>query len=164
MTENEKEKNELESNDTAEILTPLDGSKKSKTAIIHQRFEGPIPPPKVLAQYEELSPGLANRIVAMAEQQGNHRRNLEATHLNAQIKHLERADWEAKLGQIFAFIIAMTAIIGGIFAIIHDYPYAGSFITTLGIGSIITASINGRFNTSDTKKTSKKNPTQPIQK
>lgn len=39
--------------------------------------EGPLPPPEQLAKYDEAVPGLAERIVTMAEDEGRHRRDLE---------------------------------------------------------------------------------------
>lgn len=40
-------------------------------------FAGPLPPPNILQAYEQVEAGLADRIVAMAEDQGRHRRELE---------------------------------------------------------------------------------------
>ena len=71
-----------------------------------QHFQGPIPPPDTLAKYEEIIPGAAERILSMAEKQGNHRRNLET-------KVIAKDSGRASRGQIFAFIISMTIIIGG---------------------------------------------------
>ena len=50
-------------------------------------FLGPLPPPEVLAKYEAINPGFANRIVAMAEAEGDHRRNQEKKSLDADITH-----------------------------------------------------------------------------
>ena len=47
-----------------------------QTSVLHT---GPIPPPEVLAQYEEVLPGLADRIMAEAERQSAHRQAAEMT-------------------------------------------------------------------------------------
>lgn len=144
--------NDKTNNEVANGNSNSQQPRSPNAAIIrHQSFEGPLPPPEILLQYERISAGLAERIVRMAELQGDHRRHLESTHLTAQIQHLERADKEARWGQIFAFVIGMTAIIGGTIAIIMGSPGAGSFIGALGIGSIVTSFIHGRFS-QDTKK------------
>ncbi len=62
-------------------------------------FTGPLPPPQILAQYEQLSPGFANRVFEFAEKQQKHRFELEEYAIPESIKI-------SKLGQIFAFIIA----------------------------------------------------------
>lgn len=42
-----------------------------------QSFTGPLPPPEALANYEQASPGAADRILRMAEGQQQHRHGLE---------------------------------------------------------------------------------------
>ncbi len=106
-------------------------------------FSGPIPPPDVLAKYDELKSGLAERIVKMAEDQGNHRRSLEAKTLDAQIRHTKARDLEAKMGQIFAFILAIFTIIVGAYLVIHDYQISGTIFGGMGLVSIVVAFIYG---------------------
>jgi uncharacterized membrane protein len=40
-------------------------------------YAGPIPHPELFAQFEEVCPGAADRILTMAEEEGGHRRKLE---------------------------------------------------------------------------------------
>ncbi|MCU1286780.1 MAG: uncharacterized protein JWO13_3130 [Acidobacteriales bacterium] len=42
-------------------------------------FSSPLPPPGLLKQYEEVQPGMVDKIIAMAEVQSAHRRSLETT-------------------------------------------------------------------------------------
>jgi uncharacterized membrane protein len=84
-------------------------------------FAGPIPPPDQLAKYERALEGLADRIVAMAEQEGEHRRAMH-----------RRAMRLSELGLAAAFTLAMTALGGGIF-LVHEGSSAE------GMGSIILA-------------------------
>jgi uncharacterized membrane protein len=44
---------------------------------VSSSFSGPLPPPNLLAQYNEVLPDGANRIVTMAERQAKHRQRLE---------------------------------------------------------------------------------------
>jgi len=80
----------------------------------------------------------------MTEAQGNHRRDLEKTHLTSQIAHQKRRDYEAKLGQFFAFLIAVLAICGSVYIAIHGYQWAAAFLSALGLSGIITPFIVGR--------------------
>lgn len=116
----------------------------NRVQIQQQMFSGPIPPPEILAQYDKLQAGLAERIVRMAEIQGEHRREQESKALTAQIAQIERRDHEAKRGQIFAFIIAISAIALGAFASIMGATVTGSIIGGLGLGGIITTFVYGR--------------------
>ena len=74
-------------------------------------YSGPIPDASQLAKYEETLPGAADRILKMAEKQSLHRQEMEKKTLDAAIKR-------AAIGQIMAFTIAITVIIGGIILLI----------------------------------------------
>ncbi len=117
-------------------------SNQQTTAI----YAGPIPPPEALARYEQLTPGLADRIIKMAENEGNHRRTLEANGQKAQIEHLKRRDWEAKLGQLFGFLISITAITVGAYVVMQGHDTFGTVISLSGLAIIVTAFIHGRKN------------------
>ena len=50
---------------------------KSREVVEHQQslmYVGPLPPSKEFGGYEQALPGAANRILAMAEQESEHRR------------------------------------------------------------------------------------------
>ena len=83
----------------------------NKSTRIHEvvsiQYETPLPPPGMMAQYERIMPGSADRIISMAEAQSSHRRELENRKLNSDI-HNER------LGQILAFVLALVGLVGGI--------------------------------------------------
>lgn len=93
---------------------------------------GPIPDPEILKGYQEIVPGSAERIMGWAEEESNHRREIERSQSLSYISHRGR-------GQIMAFIIALTAIVtGGIVASLGQ-PWAGGSIavaTALAIGGI----------------------------
>ena len=65
---------------------------------VARAFVGPVPPPDLLRQYEEISPGFADRLIQMAEAQQNHRHQLEQQHLDGYIRDKEAARKEARLG------------------------------------------------------------------
>ena len=88
-------------------------------------FSGPLPPPEILAKYNDAVPNGAERIVAMAEKQMQHRHDLEKAVIEANCKTQKR-------GPIFGFIVSMTAIIGGIYLILQGK-------NTEGLAAIITA-------------------------
>lgn len=69
-------------------------------------FSGPIPPPGLLARYNEVIPNGAERIFAMAERQSIHRESLEAKVVEGNVASQAR-------GSHYAFIICVVTIIGG---------------------------------------------------
>ena len=96
-------------------------------------FSGPLPPPNLLAQYNEIIPNGAERILAMAERQSAHRESLESAVVKGNLA-------SQKLGSWFAFVIAMTAILVGGYLI-----YLGMNVS--GLVAIISAlvSLAGAF-------------------
>jgi uncharacterized membrane protein len=66
-----------------------------------------LPPPETLQKYNEIVPGAADRIIKMAESQHEHRLLLEK-------KVVESNTFSQKVGLLLGFVIAMTAIGGGI--------------------------------------------------
>src|SRR5437016_10685078 len=88
-------------------------------------FSGPPPPREVLAKYNQAMPGLAERIISMAEQQGRHRQEIEKTVINSNA-------FVQKVGPFLGFIVAMTAVIGGIVLILKGKD-------GYGLAAIITA-------------------------
>lgn len=90
-------------------------------------FSGPLPPPSLLAKYNEVVPGGAERILAMAESQSKHRESLESKVVEGNIKSQQR-------GSLYAFVIAMTTITGGIYLI-----HTGNDLS--GLATVITSLI-----------------------
>ena len=88
-------------------------------------FSGPLPPPEILEKYNQAMPGLAERIISMAEQQGRHRQEIEKTVINSNA-------FVQKVGPFLGFIVAMTAVIGGIVLILKGKD-------GYGLAAIITA-------------------------
>ncbi len=123
------------------VKTPSEqeGAPASKpiATISAQTFSGPLPPPHILAGYEEIQTGLADRIVTMAESQSIHRRSMEKKQLNAQIL-------EIVLGQIFGFTIGAITIGGGVAASIYGSAMFGASITTVGVVALVSVFIYGR--------------------
>jgi uncharacterized membrane protein len=71
-------------------------------------FAGPIPPPEILARYNDVVPNGAERILAMAERQSSHRESIETRIVDGNLKIQAQ-------GNTRAFILALVIISGGIY-------------------------------------------------
>lgn len=131
------ENQELEDNISS--IPGLDEKKFQRIvhAAVEQRFSGPIPHPDILAHYNNIVPGAAERIIQMAESEKEHRHHIEKSALQADIS-------EARLGQIFAFLIGITAIIAGAYTAVAGEPLAGGFIGGGGVIGLVSVFIWGR--------------------
>jgi uncharacterized membrane protein len=95
--------------------------------IVAQRQElriAPLPTPDELAHYEAVLPGLANRIVTMAEQNGHDRRKTNRT-----------IRWATILGQLFAFVTVIAALSIGFYLVNGGKDVAGvsTLIAAIGV-------------------------------
>lgn len=111
--------------------------KKSVNASLQIRkessYSGPIPDPESLAKYEQISPGFAERIMTMAEEESHHRRRNENRLVKSSVTM-------AILGIIFAFlsVIMFCGLI--LFALMNALN-----IATLGLAIGAIASVAGIF-------------------
>jgi uncharacterized membrane protein len=94
--------------------------------MIMGRWSGPLPPPAALEQFERASPGAADRILTMAEQEEKHRHELERMMVSSEIKARNR-------GQALGFAIAAITLIGGIWLVYSgkDWPGLVAILTPL---------------------------------
>jgi uncharacterized membrane protein len=99
----------------------------STETILSTTHSGPIPNPEIIAGYEKVLSGSADRIIKMAEKEQDQRHKLQSVAQG----HLAKITF---LGQILAFLMGLSGIAGGVFLAMHDKPVSGFgvFITSLG--------------------------------
>ena len=102
-----------------------------------EEFSGPIPPPSILEGYNQIIPGAAERIIAMAEQETSHRQDMEQTIVINEYR-------EARRGQIFAVVIGSLAIISGAIISVQGAQWAGIAIGGGGVIGLVSVFILGR--------------------
>lgn len=119
---------------------------KATATFLQRRFQfvGPLPPPGILEEYEKICPGTAAKVIDAAHAEGLHRQNLESRALDANIEAMRRQYAEARLGQVFALIIALAFVLVGAYVAVHGQPWSGTILGGVGLGGIVTAFIVGR--------------------
>ncbi|MBI5885617.1 MAG: DUF2335 domain-containing protein [Deltaproteobacteria bacterium] len=110
----------------------------SKTVAHHieQRFSGPLPPPKILEQYERVLLGSAERILKMAEKEQGHRHSIQKQEVDG-VFGLQR--W----GQLFGFLIAMVAFIVGGILVYLGHDWVGGILMGGTVVSLVTVFVIG---------------------
>ena len=109
-------------------------------AIIESReeYSGPLPHPRLLQEWEKVVPGSAERIIAKFESQTEHRMRIEYL--------VVRTDSIKSLGGLAAgFLIAMTAIVGGIYTALQGQPFLGGTLSFAGLAMLVGAFVANRF-------------------
>ena len=109
---------------------------QSAIEFVHQKFEvtretsGPIPPPAMLREYEDISPGLAERLANMAEDEAKHRRAVENKLIGIYSRdQIASRQIEAR-GQLYGLLIGVGAIVGAVILRLH-----GQTAASLGLGT-----------------------------
>ena len=97
---------------------------------------GPIPSPEVLAEYNEIDPTFANRILVMAEQQALHRQEMEKKIINS-------GTHDSLLGIIFGFLIGITALIVALILGLNGRTVESAVMGVGGIGGLTSVFIYG---------------------
>ena len=124
----------------AEVLEEIipESVKRKEVLAVFQRFHsGLLPPPDTLAQYNELIPHGAERIMKMAEKQSEHRISIEDTVIISR-------EFQSKRGQVFAFIIAFVFAIVGCYSINRGYPWPAGIAWGATLVSLVSTFIGGK--------------------
>jgi len=102
-----------------------------------KQHSGPLPDSETLAEYEGIVSGSANRIITIFEDQAHHRMALET-------KVIGRQTFQSGAGQVFAFIIGMSALAGGVYCILEGHDVAGVSVVGGGLLSLAAAFLKAK--------------------
>jgi|HubBroStandDraft_6_1064221.scaffolds.fasta_scaffold73669_5 uncharacterized membrane protein len=136
---------EIPSPDDPEPAKPesvgLPGRRRPQPLITHEyheiKYEAPLPPPAMMEHYERILPGSADRIIAMAEKQSQHRQFVERQVVEANLT-------SERLGQIFAFVLGLLGLVGGLALAYTGRLTAGLIIFLSILSSFVSIFIVGR--------------------
>ena len=92
----------------------------------------------MLARFNDILPNGADRVVAMVESQLQHRQGLESAVVNGNLSAQSRS-------QIFAFLLGVLAIGGGIGLIAFDKPTSGLTAIIAAFVALAGTFIYGRY-------------------
>lgn len=166
MAKNNKSKTSLPSSDqtSAAFLSPeseVSGEHPPEASneyppgtLVAAAWSGPIPPPSILADYDAIVSGAADRILAMAERQSAHRQSMEVRD-QALRETQARQDFELNrdaqaktyythlLGNISAALVALTFIVGSFWLISMGYSTPGTILGGVSLVSLVAVFIYG---------------------
>lgn len=107
--------------------------------ITGESFSGPIPPPKILAEYEKIVPGSGDRIIKMAEHQMAHRHRMEDRAVDLDERFLKGENRKSYFGTASGLIIACLTLFLGYQLLSQGKNIEGFGTLLLGIGSLVGA-------------------------
>lgn len=116
----------LQCDDEAEEILDSLPERERKTIeryMIRQSYSGPLPPPHLLKQFDDVEPGTAKTIIDNFVAESEHRRNLEN-------KSLDYSARDVKMGAWFGFILGLVGLLGGfLILLLTDHVLAGSILS-----------------------------------
>ena len=115
------------------------------TTEVSLSYRAPLPPPAMLAGYEQALPGSADRIVTMAENQAQHRQTLEMAALHSDIQR-------SHAGLFMGFIVALAFLGGSVFLIASGKQAAGLTIGLTDIAVVVGMFIYGSLSRRDERR------------
>jgi uncharacterized membrane protein len=123
-------KQEIDPNEANETGSATDGRETRISQLIN--WQGPLPPPQALEDYDRVVKNGAERVFKQFEREGNHRRDMEKLHLNAQIRDL-------MIGKFFAFIFVMSIVGMGVYAVSQQASVVGGAVVFGALASVVWA-------------------------
>lgn len=114
-----------------EIMEELPAEQRERLReFFAMQYKGPIPPPTMLKQFDQVVEGAAKQILDDAHAQSQHRREMERMQVEAAIS-------QGRLGQIFAFVIALLVIGGGIYLVATGQSAEGLALLLPGLAALL---------------------------
>ena len=98
--------------------------------ILSAQYSGPLPPPSSFREYDKVLPGSADRILKMAENEQNGRREWDKAALDGALKENTRGQY---LGAVLSVIFAVVALI---LALLEREPAASAFAVACAASGI----------------------------
>jgi len=106
------------------------------TVVQTEAFSGPLPHPRHLAQYEQIQPGFADRIIRMTE-------SVVAANIESAKDRIDRDDRYRQLGMWLGFICFGGLVAAATTAGIFGHTVLAGLLLASGVISGITAFIKG---------------------
>lgn len=103
----------------------------------HIEHSGPLPSPRTLADYDQISPGFAERIVGMAERDLAHIQDMQKAALHAEAR-------ERLIGQLGAIATILGALGASAWMVTSGFPWPGGLIGGATLIGIVLGLIGGK--------------------
>lgn len=123
-------------NESAKLQRSNSSKPKLREFIAAASFSGPLPPPQILEDYNRIVPGSANRIIAMAERQADHRRRLEAQVISSDVTN-------SRIGLLCGLVIGLGGLVAATIIAIYGNPQAGVGMGLVTLASLVSVFVYG---------------------
>lgn len=130
---------------TGRDKTQVQETAKARTTGVQVSYSGPLPPPEVLAKFDQVVPGGAERILAQFEAQRTHRQRIE-------LKVINSNTFVQVFGAISALLLGLLAIGGGLFLVHEGKSLEGFGAFFTGLAALVGVYVYGKKSQADERK------------
>jgi uncharacterized membrane protein len=113
-----------------DLLEPIGRPAELLRKSYSMAWEGPLPPPEIIRQYNEIIPNGADRIMKMAEAEQSHRHTVDQKVVNSLSDENTRGQW-------FAFLLAISVL--GIAAYLFSIDKDGAAVALVTADFLVIA-------------------------
>lgn len=108
-----------------------------EVTVSQHETDSPIIPVAQLERLHQFKPEAVDWVIQQTQ--------IEAEHRRAQDQRINTYVFiEHTLGQIFAFVIGLSGVMGGAYVAIHEQPWAGATIASLALTGLAVAFLTGK--------------------
>ena len=123
-----------------------------QVVVSQQNFSGPLPPPELLREYQEIMPNLPEIIVQRMMDEMKHRQDMERRHL-AMCEGWATGDLQLqRRGQLFGFVLGFVGIAGGLGVAAFVSPAGGAVVSSISLTAIVIAFLKRRTESDEDEK------------
>jgi uncharacterized membrane protein len=109
-----------------------------------EHYQGPLPHPKILQEFEQLVPGSAATIMGNFRVESDHRRSMERDESEAARGFFARQLDYRDRGQKMGFVIALLGLVVAGYAFYKNEPWAGGVIAGVDLVALVALFITGK--------------------
>jgi uncharacterized membrane protein len=115
-----------------------------QVVVSQQNFSGPLPPPELLRQYQEIMPNLPEIIVQRMMAEMTHRQDIERRQMTM-CEGWATGDLQLqRRGQLFGFVLGFVGIAGGLGVAAFVSPAGGAVVSSISLTAIVIAFLKRR--------------------
>ena len=115
------------------------GALSADAHLFHAAFSGPLPPPSLFREYDEILPGAAERILSLVESEARHQHEVENKALEVAAENRPSGRFGALVGLVVALAFAGIALA----MVLTDYPWPATAVVITEVAGLVGIFVYG---------------------
>ncbi|MBZ6068494.1 DUF2335 domain-containing protein [Aeromonas schubertii] len=142
---------ELMENPDPELVERIEHSEPIKKVFVSEMHQGPLPPARAMADYEQVLPGAAERIMSMAEREQAHRHQYQNQQLSQQKEVVDSYIRQDTTGKWMGFVVAMSVLALACLMAVLGHGVLAGILAGLDLVGLTAVFVVGRYTSRNEK-------------